>query len=313
MIQQSGLIHRAGVVVQATGNGQVNGKILLRHTEGGQVGGDGFQLHQTQVKQLVSPGVALQRGNHLGVGAPDGDEGKDFCCLFFGQTAVLHENDLHLVSADFVQLVHGTHDVAGLLAQTQHIIEAAENLAVVHPNLEPGQAKAPEDLVDNGGNFRLVENVQLAVADDVDVRLVKFAEAAPLCPLTPVDLADLVAAEGESQLVIVQGNVFCQRHRQVEPQRQVTVTLLKAVNLLFGFAAALGKQNLGILDGGGVQGGKTIGGIGAAENIHHGFKTNLLVGQQLHEAGQSPGLNNFHRYFLSKVKNPPAGKGGRNM
>ena len=116
MIQQGGLIHRAGVVVQATGNGQVNGKILLRHTKGRQVGGDGFQLHQTQIEQLVSAGVALQRCNHLGVGTPDGDKGEDFVCLFFGQTALLHEDDLYLVGTDFVQLVHGAHDVAGLLA-----------------------------------------------------------------------------------------------------------------------------------------------------------------------------------------------------
>ena len=115
------------------------------------------------------------------------------------------------------------------------------------------------------------------------------------------------------QMEAVQGDVFCQRDGQIEAQGQIAVALLEAVDLLFSLAAALGKQNLGILDGGGVQGGKTIGGIGAAENIHHGFKTNLLVGQQLHEAGQGPGLDNFHRYFLSKVKNPPAGKGGRNM
>ena len=78
-----------------------------------------------------------------------------------------------------------------------------------------------------------------------------------------------VAAEGEGQVIVVQGNVLCQRHGQVEPQSQIAVTLGEAVDLLFGFAAALGKQNLGILNGGGVQGGKSVEGIGVAQDLYY--------------------------------------------
>ena len=44
-----------------------------------------------------------------------------------------------LVGADLIQLVHGAHDVAGLLRQPQHGIKAVEDLPVIDPDLEPLQ------------------------------------------------------------------------------------------------------------------------------------------------------------------------------
>ena len=52
----------------------------------------------------------------------------------------------------------------------------------------------------------------------VDVRLVELPEPAPLGPLAPVDLPNLEAAEGKSQLAVVQGDVFRQRDRQIKAQ-----------------------------------------------------------------------------------------------
>ena len=84
------------------------------------------------------------------------------------------------------------------------------------------------------------------------------------------------------------GNILCQRYGQTESQGQIAVALGEAVDLLLGFAAALGQKDLGILNGGGVQGGKAVGGVGPAEDLHHFFQLDLLVGQQLHKAGQRP-------------------------
>ena len=70
------------------------------------------------------------------------------------------------------------------------------------------------------------DDVELAVADDVDVGLIELAEAAALGALAAVDLADLIAAEGEGEVVVVQGHILGQRHRQVKAQRQVGVALL---------------------------------------------------------------------------------------
>ncbi len=294
VIQQGGFVNGAGVVVQAPGNGQIHGKVGFGNAEGGQVGADGLQLGKALIKKIVSVHITFQSGDNVRIGAGDGDELQNFVSLLFGKIAVLQEDGLDLGGADLVQLVHGAHDVAGLFTQLQHGIEAVQNLPVVHPDLEPAQPEALEYLINNGRNLCLVQDIQLAVADDVDVSLVEFPEAASLGTLTAIDLADLKPAEGEGQLVIVQGNVLGQRHRQVEPQGQVAVALGEAVDLLLGFAAALGQQNLGILDDGGVQRGEAVGSVGGAQDFGHFLKTDLLAGQQLHKTGQRPGLNNVH-------------------
>ena len=77
VIQQGGLVDGAGVVVQAAGDGQIHREVVLGHAEGGQVLGDGVQLVQTGVEHLVLAAVAFKGGQHLGVGAPDGDELED--------------------------------------------------------------------------------------------------------------------------------------------------------------------------------------------------------------------------------------------
>ena len=67
------------------------------------------------------------------------------------------------------------------------------------------QAQGGKGLVDDGGDLGLVGDVQRAVADDVDVGLIELPVAALLGPLPTVDLADLEPAEGEGQLVLVEG------------------------------------------------------------------------------------------------------------
>ena len=279
MIQQRGLVHRAGVVVQAPGDGEVHGEVLRRNAEGGQVLHHGVQLVKTLVEHLVPAAVALQRGEHLIVAAADGDEGQNFIRFLRIHAALVHQQGPDLLGADLVQLVHGAHDVAGLLRQTQHSVEAIENFAVVHTDLEPLQAQGGERLVDDGGNLRLIGDVQLAVADDVDVRLIELAEPAALRPLAAVYLADLIAAEGEGQVVVVQGHILGKRHRQIKAQRQVGVALLEAVDLFFRLAAALGQQYLAGLDHRRVQRRKAVQAVRPAEDIHHPFHLLLRLGQ----------------------------------
>ena len=165
-----------------------------------------------------------------------------------------------------------------------------EDFPVVYPDLEPFQAQLGKGLIDDRGDFRLVGDVQPAVTDDVDVRLVEFPVAAPLGALPPVDLADLIAAEGEGQLAVVHGHVFCQGDRQVKAQGQVAVPLLEAVDLLFCLAAPLCQQDLGVLNDGGVQGGEAVEGIGFAQGFHDTLHPLLRCGEQLHEPGQGPGF-----------------------
>ena len=87
----------------------------------------------------------------------------------------------------------------------------------------------------------------------------------------------------------MQGHILGQGHRQVKPQGQIGVALLEAVDLLFGFAAALGQQHLAGLDGRGVQGSEAVSAVGGAQDLHHPLHLLLRGRQQLHEAGESPG------------------------
>ena len=294
MIQQRGLIDRAGVVIQTTGNGEIHGEILRRYAKVRQILHHGVQLAEPLIEHLVSASVALQRRQDLCIAALDGDELQDLIGVALTDGEILHQNGFYLFGADLIQLVHGAHHVGGFLRQAQHGIEAIQDLPVVHPDLEPLQSQSGEGLIDDGGDLRLVGDVQLAVADDVDVRLIELPEAAPLGPLAPVHLADLIPAEGEGQVVVVQGHILGQGHRQVKPQGQIGVALLEAVDLLFGFAAALGQQHLAGLDGRGVQGSEAVSAVGGAQDLHHPLHLLLRGRQQLHEAGESPGGHSCH-------------------
>ena len=150
--------------------------------------------------------------------------------------------------------------------KTQHGVKAVEDLPVVHPDLEALQPQGGEGPIDDGGDLRLVADVQGAVADDVDVRLIELPEAAPLGPLSPVDLADLEATEGEGELAVVQRHILGQGDGEVKAEGQVGVSLEKAVDLLLRLAAALGQQDLAGLDEGGVQGGEAVEGVGLPQD-----------------------------------------------
>ena len=285
MVIEGRFIDRAGVVVQTARDRQVNGEVLLGHAEGAQLLGNGRQLGKAGVKDLVFAAPCLQRVQNLGVCAANGDEAQDLVGLLLRNAAVLDQDHAYLLRADLVELVDGSHDVAGLPAQTEQGIEAVEQLAVVDADGEALEAEAAEDGIDDGRDLGLVENVELAVADDVNVGLIKLAEAAALGALTAIDLADLIAPEGEGQLVGVQRDVFGQRNGQVKAQRKITVALLEAVDLLFRLAAALGQQDLGGFQQRGVERREAVERIGLAQDLHHALELHLRRGQQLHEAG----------------------------
>ena len=93
----------------------------------------------------------------------------------------------------------------------QRFVKTVQHLAVVHTDLEAFQSQAGENLVNDRGDFRLVEDGKLAIADDIDIGLIKFPKTPPLRPLAAIHLADLIAAEGKGELAIVQGTVKSKR------------------------------------------------------------------------------------------------------
>ena len=177
MIQHDGFVDGAGVVVQAPGDGEIHGEVVLGHSEGAQIFHHGPQLLQALVKDLAAAPVGLQGGEHFCVGAGDGDELQNFGGGVFGHAPSIRR--ALTLSAPILSSLSTVRMISpGLVGQALHVVEAGEDLPVVHPDLELLQAQGGEGLVDDGGNLRLVGDIQLAVADDVDVALVKLPEPA---------------------------------------------------------------------------------------------------------------------------------------
>ena len=291
MIDQGSFVHGTRVVIQTAGDGQIHREILLRHAKGRQIANYGFQFLQTQIEKFIPAGVTFQCREHLRIGAADGNEGQNLIRLCLAQSDLVGQERTHLIGADLLQLIHGAHNIAGLLAEIVHSVKSVQNLAVVDADLETAQTQGSKGLINDGGDFRLVGHVQLAVADDIDIRLIKLTETTALCPLTAVHLADLIPTEGECQLTVVESHILGQRHGQIKPQTQIRVPLLETVHLFFRFAAALGKQNVSRFDHGRIQGSKAVAGVGGTENFHNPLHLLLGTGKQFHKAGQRAGAD----------------------
>ena len=74
MIQQGGLIDRAGVVIQAPGDGEVHSEVFGGYAEVRQILHHGVQLAEPLVEHLVLAGVAIQGRQDLFVATLDGNE-----------------------------------------------------------------------------------------------------------------------------------------------------------------------------------------------------------------------------------------------
>ena len=243
MVKHGGLIDRAGVVVQATRNRQVNPEMGSGHAEIGHAARDRAQLGNALVKRRISAAVVLKRlQNALGA-AFQRNKPQDFIGVFLGN-ALIQQYFAHGVRADFIDFVNRAHHIGGAVSQPEHFKKAVQNLPVIDTDLKTGQPQLGEGSVNNRRDFGLVDDIECAVPDDINIRLIKFAEAPALGTLAAVHLADLEAAEGEGQRTIVERDVFCQRYGQVEAHREIAVALLEAVNLFFSFAAALSEQHL---------------------------------------------------------------------
>ena len=284
MLGHLGLVDGAGVVVEAARDGEVNGEILLGDAEVLEVLRHHDQLVKPLVEGRVHAAVHLQAFENLRVRAADGHEVQHVLALVGEHLHLVDEKLLDLLRADLIELVHRAHDLPRLLAHAVHGVEAVQELAVVDADPELFQPQAREGLVDDGGDLRLIENIELAIADHVDIRLVELAEAPALGALPPVDLADLIAAEGEAQLPIVPGDVLRERHREVKAQGKIALALLEAVDLLLGLAAALGEQHLRRFDDRRVERREAVERVGIAQNAHHLLQLHLLLRRKLHEA-----------------------------
>ena len=119
MVEQDGLVHRAGVVIETARDREVELEVLLRDAERGQVAHDGAQLIETGVKDVAAAAVLLEEGELIRARARAGDKAQDLIRLLDRDAAGIGEQLAHLVRADLVELVNGAQHIARLLAQAE--------------------------------------------------------------------------------------------------------------------------------------------------------------------------------------------------
>ena len=119
MVEHRGLIHRAGVVIQAACNGQVDLKVVSRHAEGLHVLRNGFQLVRALVEHLVLALVALERREDALGAARDLDEREQLVRRLACNAEIVAQDGFDLFRADLFQLVDRAHHVARLFGQAE--------------------------------------------------------------------------------------------------------------------------------------------------------------------------------------------------
>ena len=293
-----GFVNGARVVVQTSRDGKVDAEAFLGHTEGDHRFGHGFQLVDAVLENLVLHAERAELFDGLPSVTADGDEGNDGLRFVLGNAGGDQLCD-DLFLTDLFDLVDGTEDLLDLVGESEGGEEAAEHLAVIQTDGEITDAELFENVVNDGGHFRVVENTELIVADDVDVALIELAEASLLGAFAAENLAHLIALEREGQIVIVRRHVARERYGQVKAERKIVIALIETVDLLFGLAARLCEEDLGKLDDRRIQREKAEAFVDAADLIVHIVKKDLVGRKQFHEAGQNSGSHFFHRYCLS--------------
>ena len=139
MTNQHGLVHGAGVVVQAASNRQVS-QHLTRRTAG-RLLNDLSQLSQALIQQLVLHRILGGKRTHLlhkrsilstNLSQLQGGSGS-----IRARTSLSLQLLGHTLSTNLLQLVDRTQNSRSI-SQTQAQVEALSQLAVIHAQLELG-------------------------------------------------------------------------------------------------------------------------------------------------------------------------------
>lgn len=99
MVEQDGLVHRAGVVIEAARDREVELEVLLRDAERRQVAHDGAQLVEAEDKRLVPARGTVEEGELVRTRARAGNEAQDLVCVSLVTPQVSVSARRHLVRA----------------------------------------------------------------------------------------------------------------------------------------------------------------------------------------------------------------------
>ncbi len=308
VVVQLGLIDSAGVVVQATGDGEIEAVVVLGDTQCMHQFQHFAQFGHALGQGLVALPQRVQPGQRIGMaGRAHGDEFQDARHRLGGDIEIRTLQGLaYIVGATLVELVDlAQHQRLALaVGDALGLEETPHQLAVVELDGEPADTQIAEDRVDHRQDLGVEADVQRILADHVDVALVELAEAATLGTLATVDPLDLIATERERQFVLVLGHVAGQRHGQVEAQRQFRQPFggarlglgqgasgLHEIDLAFGLAAGFGQQGFRQLEHRRFHRQEAEALVITADGVQHALERDLLARQQFHHSGRRAWLD----------------------
>ncbi len=301
MTVDGGLVNGTCIIIKTSGDGKIDAEVFFGHAEHYHCVGNDLKLVDTERKCLIFNTECAKTCQHFFSVTANGDEIDDLACQFFGNLDLYKLLD-NLVLADLFDLVNDTKDFFDLVGKTECGEEAAEDFSVVDADGEITDAELFEYMINDSGHFGIIEDVKLLAADDIDVALIKFAESALLGTLTAINLAHLIALEGENEIVLMLCNITRKRNGEVKAKGKVIVAFLETVDLFFRFTACFGEKNLGKLDHRGIEREKTEAFIDRTNLVIHIVKKNLIGREKLHKAGEDSGGHFFHivSLFFSK-------------
>ena len=196
----------------------------------------------------------------------------------------------HLLGPDLVQLVERPQQRHCLLHEVETLQEAGEDLAVVHVDRERPDLQPLEELVDHEQGLHVRERA--LGPDRVEVALNELAVAPALGVLTAPDWAHVVALERRPEAGDVLSSEAREGDRQVEPERDVTPTVVReAIHLLVGLVPPLAEQHLRVLEGGRVDRREAEGAIDLTSRVDQPLARDHAGGDVVAEALERPRLD----------------------
>ncbi len=220
VVVEQRFVDRAGVVVEAARDREVEHEVLLGHPERLD---EAEHLDELAAALFERGRPGAERGE-LGAGVVERRRAR----AHEGQQPVdragvepevgRRERGAHVVFAALVELVDLAQDerLPRGLGDAEPLEKAPHQLAVVEVNGEGPDAEVAKDAINDRRQLGVVADRERIFADDVDVALVEFAKAPRLVALAAVDPLHLVAPKGEGEIGFVLGDVARERHGEIE-------------------------------------------------------------------------------------------------
>ena len=289
-VVQEGFVDDTGVIVEAAGDGRVEYK--------GRLDADRFHQgadlpHAFRVFGRAAGHFFHERQGCLKVFRPVSgalDVREDVGSSVFSRN--LRKERRGFVGTDLGKLVHRAEDIFAFVRKAARRKEAVEDAAVGDFYRDLFHA--------DGGKGRFHEREDFKVhrfgvrPDDVEVALEELAVAAGLRFFAAPDLGDVIAFEGEVELVLVGGDKPREGDRQVEAEGNVAPAVIgKPEYLFFGFPVALAQKDFGVFKGRRIDGHESEGAETRRQFFDEQRAGGFFRGQCVAETFQYSGLYQF--------------------